>query len=394
MINTSFNLHCSVTLEDILRYVTMQGKGIGALGFFSFLSGLNAITAIVLAINLGIEGTFTPYLIGSLTGGIPVYVYLVASIVATLLFLGGTAVRLVTELSNKALLNEINSRASSLESGQKLQQKVLESLQARVFLVDESVSGMRTEVAKAFRKQEEERKQVHANLVKKLDSEIASVKGEMVRQVRAQNKEIKEINENLVKLFTENLSEVKGELARQIVKVEAAMENHERRNRKSDKAILKQMGEIAEIKVDLQRLEEKFVKPKPELTSDCKVEDVRGIGENTGNELREIGITTVGELVLTDAGVIADKTEMSLKMVEKLQGRAQLAMVPGIKEKDLVLLEEAEVINRKDLAGQDPLELGRKINTIAKVYLEEKKIAEAEIPTIEEIDSWIKYAKT
>lgn len=372
----------------------MQGKGVGALGFFSFLSGLNAITAIVLAINLGIEGTFTPYLIGSLTGGIPVYVYLVASVVATLLFLGGTAVRLVTELSNKALLNEINSRASSLESGQKLQQKVLESLQARVFLVDESVSGMRTEVAKAFRKQEEEMKQVHANLVKKLDSEIASVKGEMVRQLRAQNKEIKEINENLVKLFTENLSEVKGELARQIVRVEAAMEKHERRNRKSDKAILKQMAEIAEIKVDLQRLEEKFVKPKPELTSDCKVEDVRGIGENTGNELREIGITTVGELVLTDAGVIADKTEMSLKMVEKLQGRAQLAMVPGIKEKDLVLLEEAEVINRKDLAGQDPLELGRKINTIAKVYLEEKKIAEAEIPTIEEIDSWIKYAKT
>jgi len=394
MINTSFNLHCSVTLEDILRYVTMQGKAVWAWGFFSFLSVLNAIAAIFLAINLGIEGTFEPYLIGSVTGGIPVYVYLVASIVATLFFVGGTAVKLVTELSNKALLNEINAKASNLESGQKLQQKVLESLQARVFLVDESVSGMRKEVAKAFSKQEEEMKQVQANLVKKLDSEIVSVKGEMVRQLRAQNKEIKEINENLVKLFTENLSEVKGELARQIVKVEAAMEKHEQRNRKSEKAILKQMDEIAEIKVDLERLEEMFVKPKPELTSDCKVEDVRGIGENTGNELREIGITTVGELVLTDAGVIADKTEMSLKMVEKLQGRAQLAMVPGIKEKDLVLLEEAEVINRKDLAGQDPLELGRRINTIAKVYLEEKKIAEAEIPTIEEIDSWIKYAKT
>ena len=371
----------------------MQGKAVWAWGFFSFLSGLNAITAIVLAINLGIEGTFEPYLLGSVIGGIPVYVYLVASIVATLFFVGGTAVKLVTELSNKALLNEINAKASNLESGQKLQQKVLESLQARVFLVDESVSGMRKEVAKAFSKQEEEMKQVQANLVKKLDSEIASVKGEMTRQLRAQNKELKEINENLVKLFTENLAEVKGELARQLVKMENAMDKHEQRNRKSEKALLKQEAEIAEIKVDLERLEEEFVNPKPQLTSDCKVEDVRGIGENTGNELREIGITNVGELVLTDAGVIADKTEMSVKMVEKLQGRAQLAMVPGIKEKDLVLLEEAEVINRKDLAGQDPLELGRKINTIAKVYLEEKKIAEAEIPTIEEIVSWIKSAK-
>ena len=371
----------------------MQGKAVWAWGFFSFLSVLNAITAIFLAINLGIEGTFEPYLIGSVTGGIPVYVYLVASIVATLFFVGGTAVKLVTELSNKALLNEINAKASNLESGQKLQQKVLESLQARVFLVDESVSGMRKEVAKAFSKQEEEMKQVQANLVKKLDSEIASVKGEMTRQLRAQNKEIKEINENLVKLFTENLAEVKGELARQLAKMENAMDKHEQRNRKSEKALLKQEGEIAEIKVDLERLEEEFVNPKPQLTSDCKVEDVRGIGENTGNELREIGITNVGELVLTDAGVIADKTEMSVKMVEKLQGRAQLAMVPGVKEKDLVLLEEAEVMNRKDLANQDPFELGRKLNGIAKVYLQEEKIAEAEIPTIEEIVSWIKSAK-
>ena len=371
----------------------MQGKAVWALGFFSFLSGLNAITAIFLALNLGIEGTFEPYLIGSITGGIPVYIYLVASILATLFFLGGATVRLVTELSNKALLNEINAKASNLESGQKLQQKVLESLQARVFLVDESVSSMRKEVAKAFSKQEEEMKQIQANLVKKIDSELTIVKGELARQLSAQSKEIKQINENLVNLFTKNLAEVKGELARQIVRVENAIEKYEQRNRKSAKAILKQQSEIADIKLDMERLEEEFVKPKPQLTSDCKVEDVRGIGENTGNELREIGITNVGELVLTDPGVIADKTEMSVKMIEKFQGRAQLAMIPGVKEKDLVLLEEAEVMNRKDLADQDPFELGRKINVIAKVYLQEEKIAEAEIPTIEEIVSWVKSAK-
>jgi predicted RecB family nuclease len=85
---------------------------------------------------------------------------------------------------------------------------------------------------------------------------------------------------------------------------------------------------------------------------------------------------------------------MSEKTAEKLQGRAQLAMVPGVKEKDLILLEDAGVTNRKELASQDSLELGRRINGIFKVYVAEGKMAEAEKPTIEEIDSWVKFAKT
>ena len=376
-----------------LRYVTLQGKAIWILGFFSFLAGLNAVTAIILAINLGIESTFQPYLIDNLTGGIPVYVYLVASILATLFFLGGTTVKLVTELSNKALLNEINAKASNLESGQKLQQKVLESLQARVFLVDESVSAMRKEVARAFSKQGEKIEQVQANLVDKFDSELAGVKREMARQIKGQREEIKKINANLANLFTKNLADVKDELTRQFVKMGNSMERQERRNKKSEKAILKQEGEIAEIRLNLERLEDAFVKPKPLLTSQCKVEDVRGIGENTGNELRKMGIANVGELVLTDPAVIAEKIDMSEKMVEKLQGRAQLAMVPGLKEKDLTLLEEVGVMNRKDLANQDPFELGREMSGISKVYVDEGKISEAEIPTIEDIDSWIKFAK-
>lgn len=372
----------------------MQGKAIWALGFFSVLSALNAITAIVLAIEIGIEEPFTPYLIGSLTGGIPVYVYLIASIIATLAFLGGTTAKVISELSNKALLHEINSKASNLESGQKLQQKVLESLQARVFLVDESVNAMRKETAKAFGKQEEEIKQVQANLADRFDSELAGVKGEMAKQISGQREEIKKINANLANMFTKNLTDAKEELAGQLVRMGDAMDRHEQRNIKSEKAILKQQGEIAEVKSKLERLETEFVKPKPLLTSDCKVEDVRGIGETTGKDLRAMGITNVDELLSTEPGVIAVRTGMSEKTAEKLQGRAQLAMVPGVKEKDLILLEDAGVTNRKELASQDSLELGRRINGIFKVYVAEGKMAEAEKPTIEEIDSWVKFAKT
>jgi hypothetical protein len=371
----------------------LQGKAIWALGFFSFLSGLNAITAIFLAINLGIAQPFRPYLIDSLTGAIPVYVYLIASIVATLIFLGGTAARVVSELSNKALLNEINAKATNLESGQKLEQKVLESLQARVFLVDESLNNMKKDVAKSFSKQGEEIKQVQTNLGKKFDSELADVRGEMARQLSAQSKEIKQVNENLVNLFTKNLADVKDELARQLVGIENTMARHERSNRKMENAILKQEEEVANVKLELQRLEDEFVSPKPQLTSDSKPEDVRGIGENTGNELRGMGITSVGELVLTEPAVIAEKTGMAEKTVERLQGRAQLAMVPGIKDKELVLLEEVGVTNRKELADQDPLELGRKINGVFAFCVEKGKISEAEKPTIEEIYSWVKFAK-
>jgi hypothetical protein len=379
-----------------LRYATLQGKAIWILGFFSFLAGLFAIHAIVLAADpgIGIEGPYQPWLIGSLTGDIPVYAYLLVSVLATFIFLGATSAKVVSELSNKELLNEINAKANTLESGQKLQQKVLESLQARVFLVDESLNDMRKEVAKAFGKQGEEIKQVHADLVNKFDSELADVKGEMARQINAQREEIKKINANLANLFTKNLAEVRDETARQLGKIGNTMARHEQRNSKNAKAILKQMGEIAAIKLTIEKLEDELAKmPKPQLTSQSNIEEVRGIGETTGNELREMGITNVDELVLTDSAVIAEKTGMSEKTVEKLQGRAQLAMVPSVKEKDMILLEEAGVTNRKELASQDPLELGRKINEVFKVYVEEKKISEAEKPTIEEIYSWIKFAK-
>jgi hypothetical protein len=379
----------------MLRNVTLQGKAIWMLGFFSFLAGLFAIHAIVLAANpaVGINGPYDPWFISSITGSIPVYAYLLISVIATLVFLGATAHRVVSELSNKTLLNQIDAKVTTIESGQKLQQQVLESLQARVFLVDESLNGMKKDVAKAFSKQGEEIQQLHADLVKKFDSELTNVKGVMTRQFIGQSEEMKKINTNLVNMFTKNLADVKDELAGQLVKMGNAMQRHEQRNTRSEKAILKQRDEIAEIKSKLERLEDEFVKPKPELASQSDVEDVRGIGETTGKELRAMGITNAGELVMSDPAVIAEKTGMSEKMVEKLQGRAQLAMVPGVKEKDLILLEEVGVTNRKELADQDPFELGKKMNAVFKVYVKEGKISEAEKPTVEEIDSWVRFAR-
>jgi predicted RecB family nuclease len=204
---------------------------------------------------------------------------------------------------------------------------------------------------------------------------------------------LKEFHASLVDRFDTRLSEVSEGLTRRIAKMEDNMQRYSQRVKKSTMAIEKQQSEIANMKMHIATLEEEFVQPKPQLTSESKTEDVRGIGENTGNELREMGITNVGELVVTDPKAIAEKTDMSEKTVEKLQGRAQLQMVPGINEKDLILLEEAGIMNRQDLAKQDPIDLGKKINVAYKIYVAEGKLAEGEKPTIEEIDSWIKFVK-
>jgi predicted RecB family nuclease len=97
---------------------------------------------------------------------------------------------------------------------------------------------------------------------------------------------------------------------------------------------------------------------------------------------------------MADPKAVAEKTGASENTVGKLQGRAQLSLIPGMKDKDLTLLEELDITDRKSLAAQDPIELGKKMNAIFKVNLARGKVSEADKPTIEEIDSWVKFVKS
>jgi len=376
----------------------LRGKAIWVLGFFSFLSGLNAITAVVLAIDFGIEATFQPYLIDSLIGGVPVYVYLIASIVATLIFLGGTAAKVVDDLSDEYLLNQIFNKANDLENSLNVQQSLLESLKARVFLVDESLNAARKEIAKGFSEEDKEIKQMHTSLGNRIDSKLADLEDGIAAQVgEGVNKQgdlLKQYEANLVKKFDTKLTDVNDAVAKQLATMDESMRKYATRVRRSTKTLMKQTEEIENIKLKLTEIENELAKPKPELTSQSDIEEVRGIGKTTGDELRAIGITNVGELIMTEAKVVAEKTTTSEKVIEKLQGRAQLALVPGITEKDMILLEEVGIANRKDLANQDAIELGKKINVAFKSCVEEGRMATTEKPTIEEVDSWIKFAKT
>ena len=370
--------------------MNLKGITIWVLGFFSFLAGSNVISAVIMWFNLGPEGTI--YLLGNLTGAIPVYVYLLISVLAMLALLGGTAHKLVSELSVADQIKVIDEKANSLQAGQESQQKALEVVKARVFLVDESLERMRQEFSKRLVEQGDAIKQSlesgHRSQQKTLDGMQGrvflldeSLKG-VNKGLSEQEEVIKGVNATLV-----------GKISPQLADVKEALAQLEQRDTKTVAAIVKQRDEIEEIKLKLERLEGALVTPKPLLASQSNVEDVKGIGPGKGAELKEIGITNVGDLIMADPKVVAEKLSSSDKTVEKLQGRAQLALVPGLKDKDLLLLEELDIIDRKSLAEQDPIELSKRINAIFKVNLAKGKVSEADKPTIEEIDSWVKFAR-
>jgi predicted flap endonuclease-1-like 5' DNA nuclease len=334
----------------------LKGTALWILGFLAFLAGLNAVNAIVLWSQLGPEAIFEPYLIGNIIGGFSIATYLWVSILGAFVFLGLTFTNLVSKLPDPKMLVSLMKKVDGLQGDQ----NALEKMKTRLMIIDAGLSDIKKGFLDGF--------------------------GE-------QRKEIKNIREESLNKFDKKLVDFKQGMTKQLGKMEKTVQKAEQSNKKNTTTIKKQMKEITYIKSKMEKLEEELAKPKPQLTSQSELKKVKGIGKRLENNLKGIGIASVGELIMTDPQVVAEKTSTSQKTVEKLQGRAQLLMVPGLREKDMTLLEELGVTTRRELAGQDPIELGKKMNGVLKAHIEKGKISQAEKPTIEDIDSWIKSAK-
>jgi len=372
--------------------LNLKGMTIWILGFFSLIAGANVVNATWMWFEKGPAAMVTPYLFGS-SAGFPVYIYMILSVVATLLLLAATSHMVVSELSVADQIRTINEKVNRLQAGQESQQKVLEGVQARIFLVDESLERTRKEFSKGLvdqgdviRQNLETTQQSQQKMMDAVQGRVflldESMKG-VKKGLNEQGDLVKAVNANLVDKVTPQLAGVKDTIA-----------EIEQRDKKTVSAITKQKEELEGINSKLERLESALFKPKPLLTSLTDVEAVKGIGPGKGAELREIGVKSVGDLIMADTKAVAEKTGSSENTVEKWQGRAQLSMAPGLKDKDLVLLEDLDIIDRKSLAAQDPIELSKKMNAIFKVNLAKGKVSEADMPTIEEIDSWVKFARS
>ena len=431
--------------------MTLKGISIWILGFFSILSAANVVNATIMWFSNGPTSMFEPFLLGGLT--IPVYLYALISILVTLALLAGTSHMVVSQLSVIDQVSVLNEKMSFVQTNQESQRRNLIDLQNQISQVDGSVDRTGNELSEqlsnegdALKKKleashraiEDKTSRLQASQdsqqmvlmdvqskVSEVDENLDLTAKTLTKELTSQGEAIKQSveagDQNQQKLIDgvqgrmffveENLNDVKKKLGEQaelmktmdavlaknvnsqLTDVKETLAKLESKDTKTAAAITKQSDEIDEIRKKLERLEASLVTPKSMLRSNSNVEDVKGIGPNKAAELKDIGITSAGDLIMADPKVVAASMGSTEKTVEKLQGRAQLQMIPGIKEKDLLLLEDLGITNRKKLSSQDPIELGKKINAIFKVNLAKGKIEENDRPTIEEVESWLKFTK-
>jgi len=207
-------------------------------------------------------------------------------------------------------------------------------------------------------------------------------------KLEEQGKTIQSIYKELFPIL-ESISTVKKETSTELERQRRAIQNAGKLNAK---IIEKEMLKLNSIKTRLRNIEKQIRPLQPKITSSDKPQKINGIGPRIGDALRAMGISSVGELITTDPTIIAVKTRLSQETVKQLQASAQLQMVPGVGETDVGLLRDVGVFTIKELAGQDPIQLGRRIAEIAKTYVEQGKIDESEKPSLEEVMSWVKLA--
>lgn len=297
------------------------------LGYLTFLATLNMLHGVILWSINGGDYIFEPYLLGTITGGVPVTTYFWASAGAAFIFLSLTTVVACWKPPRDSAL------------------------------------------ARAFFKMEEN---MMVNRYK----------------LEEQGKTMQSIYEELFPIL-ESISNIKKETSTESERQRRAIRNAGKLNAKT---IEKEMLKLNDIKTRLRNIEKQITPLQPKITSSDKPQKINGIGPRIGDALRAMGITSVGELITTDPTIIAVKTSLSLETVKQLRAAAQLQMIPGVGENDVELLKDVGIFTIKELAGQDPIHLGRRIAEIAETYVEQGKIDESEKPSLEEVMSWVKLA--
>ena len=381
----------------------LKGITIWILAFFSLLGGANVINATLMWFDLGPEFLFTPYLLGSLTGQIPVYLYLLLSVLITFAFLAGLAHKLVSDLSPEDKMRALYESMVRLESGHQIHQKTLQDFQDKLYSIEESLernvelSRNQSEQGENMLRNLETGYQANQTALEDLTDRVCAI-DEILRSGRVETIEQPIGGEQVTAVvedkITPQLADIKEDLAKQLIEMENAMAQQKQIQKNAAKTISKQKTEIAGLQSKLEKLENEISQPKPVLTSQNDVKAISGIGPKTKTILKKMGIVNVGDLLIADAPAVAEKVGTAEKNVEKMQKQAQLLMVPGLSKKHVVLLAAVDVNDRKSLAEQDPIELSKKINGIFKATMEKGKVSKEDKPTIEELNSWIKFVKS
>ena len=348
-----------------------RGIIVWVLGFLTFLAAINTLYAVMLGTVKNAYDLIDLYLISDVIGNIPLHYYFWISAAATCAFLALTTIVAFRRLPDPHLFWKIDK----LEEGIVDNTETIRATQTSLLLDLENTRRAREE------------------LMNKINTTLADTRKETLFTLEKHEKAIHEANKNVQRTTREMLDTLQEEHGRSIRQMNTTLENATKENHNMlEKATKKQMAQIKEMTKRIEKLEQKLL-PQPRLTSQNRPEDVKGIGPQLGKDLRALGITNVAELITADPRTLAQETRATRDMIRRLQTMAQLLMIPGIKENQAELLEEAGITAIKDLASQEPIQLSQKLETIAKTYMEQGRLRESEKPTFEEIVSWIRQAK-
>ena len=121
--------------------------------------------------------------------------------------------------------------------------------------------------------------------------------------------------------------------------------------------------------------------------------NIEGIGPKYAEVLSTVGIKSVGALLKAGATVkgrkeIAEKTNISEKLILEWVNLADLFRIRGLGEEYTDLLEEAGVDTIVELATRNPANLILKLKEVS----EQKKLVRR-LPSVKQVTDWINQAK-
>ena len=353
-----------------------RGVAVWIPGFLTFLAVLSSFGTIVYWIREGGGFILKPYLIGdiigSLVGDLNVEHYFWISLTATFILLGLTC---IIAYRKQPPDPEIV--------------KMFVKVGGNLAALRKTHEATATELAENI----EINRKTSRELFKKVNTNLEDAQIETFTALENQGKNIQKVRRDVVSTVETKAGETREEMLGALKKQETAIQKAGHLSKQSAVALKKQRADLGDIRIRLEKIEEKLMPPQPRLKSQDNPEEVKGIGPRLGGELRALGISNIGELITADPAIIYEKTRVSPDMAQRLQATAQLLMVPGVDKDDAELLVDAGITSRRELADQDLVQLSRKIGEIAKTYREEGKISEDANPTIEEISSWIRMAR-
>ena len=346
-----------------------KGIAVWILGFLTFLAVINVFNAVIYGVDKNAEDTIILYLIRYVIPDIKICDYFWISVAATCVLLGLTSITACRRSPDPDLLRRIDKLEESMADN------------------TETIGITQTSLLKDI----ESDKKAREEFMNKIDMNLTDTRKETLSMLEKNKKRMQETNRNLQRTKGEMMSTLE-EYTKSTQQINMSLESVTKETQSILKNVMKkQTAQMKKIMKRVERLEEKLL-PQSKLTSRNEPEDIKGIGPRLGEELRALGITTVGDLITADPEILAEKTRVSHNTIRHLQTTAQLMMIPGISGEHAELLEKAGITTRKALAAQEPIQLSKKLETIVKTYIEQGRLTESEKPTIEEIISWIRQA--